>query len=75
MEERQSNIGAWVAAVSLLLALPALYVLSIGPAAAFYEDHDPPAAVIAFYSPLIWLMNTSEIAGQVFEWYIELWGA
>jgi hypothetical protein len=75
MEERRSHGGVLIAVVILLLmALPLLYVFSIGPVAAYYRGGTPvPPAVEGFYAPLQWLAESSDTARQFFEWYIGLW--
>jgi hypothetical protein len=73
MEERRANAAVFIAVVLLLLALPLLYVLSFGPVAAFYEHRDAPAAVEAFYTPLIWLADAWQPAEDLLNWYVDLW--
>ena len=66
--------GAVVVAILLLLmAVPLLYVLSIGPAVLYYADRQDTSWPEAFYMPLIWLSDNSEIAERVLEGYVELW--
>jgi hypothetical protein len=74
MEDRRSSLaGALVAVVLFMLALPVLYVLSIGPAAAIYQNRAAPEAVEGFYAPLQWVADSSEAARQALMWYVELW--
>ena len=73
MEDRRSNSVVLVAIVLLVLALPALYVLSIGPAAAYYEHREVPPAVAAFYAPLEWIADSSQPLGRALIRYVEMW--
>jgi hypothetical protein len=74
MEEKRAT-GAWVVAVMLvLLLLPPLYVLSVGPCAMLYPDpNDMPQWIDAFYAPLFWLENNSDAAASFFAWYCNWW--
>ena len=59
---------------SLLIALPVLYVLSIGPvywlAMADYIDSDWGVT----YEPLYWLCRRSSAAETILSQYLALWG-
>ncbi len=72
--EEQSGSGglAWVAVIVLL---PVLYVLSIGPVAAtFYRiGKTPPSYVLLFYDPVIWLHQHTPLKKPL-EAYLRLWG-
>jgi hypothetical protein len=67
--------GAIVVALLLvLLMLPILYVLSVGPAiwlmnATGTGEHFAEA----FYFPLIWLHQQGGWLGQALDWYVEQW--
>jgi len=56
-----------------LIALPALYMLMLGPVALSYAHFPDPAqqAVDWIYSPLEWLDD--RIPGQPFRRYVKLW--
>jgi hypothetical protein len=57
-----------------ILTFPILYVLSIGPVARYYGKADPPAALEAFYTPLLWLTAKSPPLEHFLHWYLErLW--
>lgn len=71
MKEKSSN-AVWFAAW-LLLALPVLYALSIGPVLAHYQGRETPELVYAFYSPVTWLVNHSQIANGCLDWYLQFW--
>ncbi len=74
MDERRSTPGIWIAVAGLLLLfLPVLYVLSVGPVAAVYPDEAPPWAEV-FYAPIFWLCDNSDFAAHALELYLELWG-
>jgi hypothetical protein len=70
--------SAFLAAVtSLVVSLPVLYVLSVGPVARLCQTVSPnftPNWVHVFYSPLIWLHANTPLRAPL-EWYVELWGA
>lgn len=57
----------------VMLALPIVYLLLLGPAARLHASL-PPAAqsgIETIYAPLEWLDR--QLPGQPFSWYIELW--
>lgn len=60
-----------------VLALPVLYVLSVGPVAKAIElatgDPSPPQWARQFYAPLRWLHDNTPMARPL-EWYVALWG-
>jgi hypothetical protein len=71
--KKRAPVGAWVA---LAIALPVLYVLSIGPAIWLDKYAGMPAlmwGLKVIYSPLVWLMDTNETMKSAMMWYIELW--
>ena len=51
--------------------LPLLYILSIGPAAAFFSHSE---TVKDIYLPLIWLYENVPAVDRPLEWYVGLWG-
>ena len=59
--------------MGVLVLLP-IYVLSVGPALWFcnhgYMSED---AITPFYAPLKWLVERSELIGNVMRWYVALW--
>jgi hypothetical protein len=64
---------AWWAIVLLLLLLPVLYLLSIGPAELIVPpDGMVGKAAAAFYGPLIWLHSNTPLDGAL-DWYIGMW--
>ena len=55
--------------------LPVLYDLGIGPAAWLatnYSATDP--YLMAFYTPLIVLAESSQFVDEILSWYVDLWG-
>jgi len=74
---RRSGGRAVVVAAVLLLALPVLYFLSIGPAAWLVVNGYLPDAVDdaldAFYIPIAWLVDHSEFCRNVIAAYMSLW--
>ena len=67
---------SWPRLGTFLIALPVLYVLSIGPAAVIVAKRDLPndALVVKFYAPVIWLHGHTPLRGPL-ENYLALWGA
>jgi hypothetical protein len=71
MEERQSKLMP--VAMAGVLLLPIGYVLSAGPIAWHYRSRDgAPDWVETIYRPITWLMDRSDVAEDVFDWYFEL---
>jgi hypothetical protein len=73
MEEKRTNGGLIWATSIFLIATPLLYVLSIGPIEAHFQNTDAPEWVVSFYSPLAWAVNQSAACKEWFLWYINLW--
>jgi hypothetical protein len=72
VKPRREKRGGWkVLALALLVGLPLLYVLSVGPAGLFL----PEAAWEAVYAPLIWLCQWWEPLAYVLLWNLRIWGA
>jgi hypothetical protein len=78
-EQRQSATGVYLA-IALLVCLPPLYVLSIGPVGFILDaagvEHDDWLAHFAraCYWPLLWLHDNNTVAREWLEWYLKLWG-
>lgn len=69
-ESRRSSLG-WF---GLVVFLPLLYVLSIGPVGAMAFNN--PKAIDGlrkFYAPVIWLHDHTPVKKPL-ETYVELWG-
>jgi hypothetical protein len=67
--------------VVLVLALPVLYALSVGPVArlcvALEIGDDSPIigrVLQVFYTPLGWVVDQYDPVKRFFAWYLELWG-
>jgi hypothetical protein len=81
MNERPTKRGggavAVMALVAVLVLLPLLYVLSIGPVAYLSErgliEYRAGSPIVLFYVPLFWATRQSELFHDVLTWYIELW--
>jgi hypothetical protein len=70
-QRREAGV-AILAVLVVLVLLPALYILSIGPV--FWIYNGPlPDAWMTFYAPIIWLDDQVPLCHAFFEWYIELW--
>jgi hypothetical protein len=66
--------GAAVLALALVLALPVLYMLSVGPAMWLILTADltiPGVNLYSFYSPLWWVADNVPF-GHLIDWYINL---
>lgn len=68
-----------VVAIFLMIVLPLLYMLSIGPAVWLesrgHIDAPEDSAIVKFYWPLHWLIERSGPAMTVFDWYVGFWEA
>lgn len=72
-EEKRGGAGCAIGLV-LLLLLPGLYVLGLGPAALLaktYSAAEPP--LVIFYFPLIALAENCRPIDVALRWYVELW--
>jgi hypothetical protein len=66
-----SHAGAMLAVV---LLLPVLYVLSIGPAARLvFRGYMQPETVKAIYAPVQWLADQNHAVNFTLTWYVNLW--
>jgi hypothetical protein len=75
MEEREKKSGGSGCAIGCLLMgllLPALYVLSSGPALGLIWRGYLPAEFLAIYSPLQWTCDNSQSFGKFLTWYKNL---
>ena len=77
MEEREGKRGGLGCALTgialLLLFLPVLYVLSIGPVALLVNGNRPAWWIEAFYYPLEQLAQYCKPFQDAVNWYVELW--
>jgi hypothetical protein len=68
--------SGWALALAMALLLPALYVLSIGPAVPILEATGPnyqiEEAARMFYFPVIWLHENTPLE-EPLEQYVEFW--
>lgn len=72
-DEKRGGLGCAIAGVLLLLLLPVLYVLSIGPVAMLVNNNDSLRWMAVIYHPLGWLAECYEPIGHALEWYVDLW--
>jgi hypothetical protein len=73
-DETQKSKSSWWAVV-LVLLLPVLYVLSIGPVVRIVDrtgSKTAKAAVADFYAPLGWLHKNTSANGLI-DRYLDLW--
>lgn len=69
--EQKSSVSGWL---WVILAVPLVYVLSIGPVAAIAErSGGPPSGVRQVYAPLKWLYDHTFLRKPL-EAYLKLWG-
>jgi hypothetical protein len=69
-KRKSKKRGVAILAVVLLVLLPVLYVLSIGPAQwLLMTDRIAGTTYSAVYKPLIWITYSSETAEAFFAWY------
>lgn len=71
-ERAPGGQGAIIVLLGFLM-LPLFYVLSVGPVAAAFPDS--PEWIKVIYFPIVWLAHAWEPAGELFRWYLSLWGA
>lgn len=64
----------WGTLVLILVLVPAVYVLSLGPAAVLGRRVEATAPVLnVVYAPLEWLVRNSDLSDRVLWKYIEFW--
>ena len=73
-DEKTRSTGAW--GVGAVVILPLVYVLSVGPVAAFVEHYHVSylrSSLAKFYAPVEWLYDHTPLKGP-FDSYLSLWG-
>jgi hypothetical protein len=70
--ERPRNSG-WIVVGIVLVALPPLYLLSVGPAVWLHDRGWISDGVATVYVPLEWLAERSPTFGGVIEQYVDFW--
>jgi hypothetical protein len=77
MEEERSKSPTGLIVALFVLAVPVLYVLSIGPVAYLSSSgtirYDRRDAAEGFYAPLFWASENCEPFDHALERYIQLW--
>lgn len=75
--ERGSGAALVLVLAVVVVLLPLLYVLSIGPAAWLVNtgrlNGDEGSPTYRFYSPIIWAADNYEPIEQALGWYFSLW--
>jgi hypothetical protein len=74
--DRSDLTGFWplAALLAILLVLPVVYVLSIGPVVALATAAGiDPTGLKVIYAPVIWLHDHTALK-EPLEWYVGLWG-
>ena len=77
-EEKRSSTGRVIVVIAVLIGLPMLYVLSVGPVGFIVEragagDSVEPALVVV-YTPVRWLYGNSGLFRKFMHSYLRLWG-
>jgi hypothetical protein len=69
------RLGRWLTLLSVVVALPLLYVISIGPAIWFSDRGIIQKSVVAsIYAPVYWVYERGPVSIQSgMDWYVELW--
>lgn len=71
----RSSLAVWVAIVCIIL--PIAYVLSVGPVVWLRQSGYVAPAICEVielpYWPLAWLRDHLGPAGDVLDWYVDLW--
>ena len=70
-EDRSNGPVVFTAIAALLLAVPVLYFLSVGPAI-WLDYHDYMSRGGTFYAPLQWVAERSEPFNRALHWYMGL---
>ena len=70
--DRKPRWGLWT--VALLLALAALYPLSVGPAVWLADRGLLPEGSQIIYAPVKWAVIQNDAIGDAVSWYVSLWG-
>jgi hypothetical protein len=77
MRKVQANTSLILVTVSILIVtfLPALYVLSLGPAALLLSNGWlSEKGYFALYYPLLAYGGQTEVSSEFLNWYLGLWG-
>jgi hypothetical protein len=74
----QSMRGATVALVAMIVLMPLLYLLSIGPAVWLFKNGafsvgTMESIIMPVYAPLDWVRGHFPLCGAVMDSYVELW--
>jgi hypothetical protein len=74
-EQKRGGAGCALGCTLVLLLLPVLYVLSIGPAAWFDSQLPPPGSPLlhTLFTPLDYAGETYEPIGVWLDWYVSFW--
>ena len=74
-ESKRSRSGAAVA-LAMVILLPILYVLSVGPAVMLVEttgtENELGPILEVFYFPVVWLHENTPLRGPL-DAYVKLW--
>ena len=75
-DDKRGGSGCAIGCVALLILLPVLYVLSVGPAAWFDSLLPQPTGspiLRASYTQLEYLAENCEPIGTAIRWYVSFW--
>jgi hypothetical protein len=73
-DEKRGGSGVAIGCLLMLLFVPLLYVLSVGPAV-WLVEHYPATeyAINILYTPLSLVAESFSPVKAFFEWYIDFW--
>jgi hypothetical protein len=72
-EEKRGGAGCIVLLALLMLAVPVLYVVGLGPMSWFvHTDRMSPDTWEMIYSPVLWVADRSDSLQNAVVWYIDL---
>lgn len=75
-EKKRGGSGCAIGCLLMLLFVPVLYVLGVGPAAWFDSQLPPPSGspvLRTIYAPLEYLAQNCEPVGSAIQWYVSFW--
>ena len=75
-DDHKKPVWPWI--VALLIGLPVLYVLSVGPISWLYNHEVLPRSLVPiyywFYAPIAFANERGpEWLRQILDWYADLW--
>jgi hypothetical protein len=79
--EKWEAVRRWATIAGVLVMVPVVYVLSIGPVACWCRMREDAGnlsderieSLESFYSPLLLVLDHNGPIGNTLNWYIDLW--